>query len=126
MDEFKMGHLVNAPPMSLFYGQLIGSLVGSAVSMLVYRLYTNILGFPSKDFPMPSAHILISTARLVYGRGMPPGLLRFGIVASVLGGIFKILKGSKRLSRWSPWIPSSVALAAGMSSCADQRDHNPN
>lgn len=114
MDEFKMGHLVNAPPMSLFYGQLIGSLVGSAVSMLVYRLYTNILGFPSKDFPMPSAHILISTARLVYGRGMPPGLLRFGIVASVLGGIFKILKGSKRLSRWSPWIPSSVALAAGM------------
>ncbi|KXH41648.1 hypothetical protein CSIM01_13634 [Colletotrichum simmondsii] len=114
MDEFKMGHLVNAPPMSLFYGQLIGSLVGSAVSMLVYRLYTNLLGFPSKDFPMPSAHILISTARLVYGRGMPPGLLKFGIVASVLGAMFKILKHSRRLSRWSPWIPSSVALAAGM------------
>ncbi|KAK1711576.1 OPT oligopeptide transporter protein-domain-containing protein [Colletotrichum acutatum] len=114
MDEFKMGHLVNTPPMSLFYGQLIGSLIGSAVSMLVYRLYTNILGFPSKDFPMPSAHILISTARLVYGRGMPPGLLKFGIVASVLGAMFKIFKDSRRLSRWSPWIPSSVALAAGM------------
>ncbi|KAK1491600.1 hypothetical protein CCUS01_14214 [Colletotrichum cuscutae] len=120
MDEFKMGHLVNAPPMSLFYGQLIGSLVGSAISTLVYRLYTNMLGFPSKDFPMPSAHILISTARLVYGRGMPPGLLKFGIVASVLGATFKILKDSKRLSsRWSPWVPSSVALAAGTSSCED-------
>lgn len=117
MDEFKMGHLVNAPPMSLFYGQVIGSLVGSAVSMLVYRLYTNILGFPSTDFPMPSAHILISTARLVYGRGMPPGLLKFGIVASALGAIFKILKHSRRLSRWSHWIPSSVALAAGTSNC---------
>ncbi|KAK1659125.1 hypothetical protein BDP55DRAFT_680480 [Colletotrichum godetiae] len=63
---------------------------------------------------MPSAHILISTARLVYGRGMPPGLLAFGVVASAFGAIFKILKDCKRLSRWSTWIPSSVALAAGM------------
>ncbi|KZL66363.1 oligonucleotide transporter [Colletotrichum tofieldiae] len=114
MDEFKMGHLVNAPPRSLFYGQLIGSLVGSLISMLVYRLYTNAFHFPSDDFPMPSAHILISTARLVYGQGLPSGLIGFGVMASILGATFKIAKGWKRISLISSWVPSSVALAAGM------------
>ncbi|KZL83814.1 oligopeptide transporter, partial [Colletotrichum incanum] len=114
MDEFKMGHLVNAPPRSLFYGQLIGSLVGSLISMLVYRLYTNVFYFPSDDFPMPSAHILISTARLVYGQGLPSGLIGFGLTASIIGATFKITKDWKRLSMISSWVPSSVALAAGM------------
>ncbi|KAK1976846.1 OPT oligopeptide transporter protein-domain-containing protein, partial [Colletotrichum cereale] len=114
MDEFKMGHLVDAPPQSLFYGQLIGSLVGSLISMLVYRLYTTVFHFPTDSFPMPSAHILISTARLVYGKGLPPGLIVFGVTASALGAAFKILKDLKRSSRLSSWVPSSVALAAGM------------
>ncbi|KAK2017504.1 OPT superfamily oligopeptide transporter [Colletotrichum eremochloae] len=114
MDEFKMGHLVNTPPQSLFYGQLIGSLAGSLISMLVYRLYTTVFHFPSDGFPMPSAHILISTARLVYGRGLPPRLIPFGFTAAALGAAFKILKDSKRGSKLSFWAPSSVALAAGM------------
>ncbi|KAK2035255.1 OPT superfamily oligopeptide transporter [Colletotrichum zoysiae] len=114
MDEFKMGHLVNTPPQSLFYGQLIGSLVGSLISMLVYRLYTTVFHFPSDGFPMPSAHVLISTARLVYGKGLPPGLVVFGVSASALGAAFKILKDLKRDSKLSSLVPSSVALAAGM------------
>ncbi|KAK7422147.1 OPT superfamily [Neonectria magnoliae] len=113
MDEFKMGHLVDAPPRSLFYGQLIGSVVGSLVSMLVYRLYTTVFHFPSDAFPMPSAHIWISTARLVYGRGLPPALLPFGIVASLMGASFKALKSAKFIQSWSCWVPSSIALAAG-------------
>ncbi|KAK2051074.1 OPT superfamily oligopeptide transporter [Colletotrichum caudatum] len=114
MDEFKMGHLVNVPPQSLFYGQLIGSLVGSLISMLVYRLYTTVFHFPSDGFPMPSAHVLISTARLVYGKGLPPGLVVFGFSASILGAAFKILKGLKGNPKLSSLVPSSVALAAGM------------
>ncbi|KAK1993962.1 OPT superfamily oligopeptide transporter [Colletotrichum falcatum] len=114
MDEFKMGHLVNTPPQSLFYGQLIGSLVGSLISMLVYRLYTTVFHFPNDGFPMPSAHILVSTARLIYGKGLPPGVIGFGLTASGLAASFKIFKDQNSGLRLSSWVPSSVALAAGM------------
>ena len=39
MDEMKMGYLANVALMSMFYGQLIGSVVNAFVASGVYTLF---------------------------------------------------------------------------------------
>lgn len=113
MGDLKTAYLVRTPPRAIFFGQIIGSIVGCFVGTGIYRLYTSIKVIPSAELPVPDAHLWLVAAKLIYGQGLPPQSFNFAIGAIVLGaacGAVRIV-GSGRW--WREHVPSGIAVAVG-------------
>jgi uncharacterized oligopeptide transporter (OPT) family protein len=114
MQHFKTGHLVGASPKDLFYGQVIGSSAGAVLASCVYRLYTLVYAIPNEQFRVPQAQLWLATANLIYGRGLPEGVLPFVVVAFALSVLSAISRIALDSWRWRDQIPSGIAVGIGM------------
>ena len=65
MQDLKTGHLVHASPRSQFYGQLIGSTLSIPVTVTAFILYNKAYTIPGPTFPVPTAYVWLSLARLL-------------------------------------------------------------
>ncbi|CAM6000688.1 unnamed protein product [Sphagnum balticum] len=113
MDELKTGYLVNALPEAMFYAQLIGSFVGAFVASSIYRLYTTMYLVPGDLFPVPNAHMWISSAKLVAGSGLPEGVWSFAVGATALSAICSLVRIVFGHKTWSQLLPPATAVAVG-------------
>src|SRR5687768_9393283 len=75
--DLKVGQLVGASPQAQILGQLIGSVFGAIISRGIYRLYSSQYPIPGSVFRVPSAFLILSTARLLLGQDLPTGVLPF-------------------------------------------------
>jgi OPT family oligopeptide transporter len=120
MQNFKTAHLLHSSPRDQFYGQVIGSVFGVVVTPLVYRLYVRVYELPSQLFQMPGAYIWIFTARLLTGKGLPPMVWQFGVVAGLITictTILRIYLGAHRsgeVRNLQRFVPGGIAMAVGM------------
>jgi uncharacterized oligopeptide transporter (OPT) family protein len=101
MEHFKSGFLEGASPKALFYGQVIGPIVGSVVSTFVYRLYSSTYTIPSDQFPAPAAQLWLATAKLVYGRGLLEGVWNFAVDAFLLSAVFAAVRTKSEDHSWA-------------------------
>jgi uncharacterized oligopeptide transporter (OPT) family protein len=65
MQDLKTGHLVRASPRAQFYGQLIGSTLSIPVTATAFILYNKAYTIPGPTFPVPTAYVWLSLARLL-------------------------------------------------------------
>jgi uncharacterized oligopeptide transporter (OPT) family protein len=65
MQDLKTGHLVQASPRAQFYGQLIGSTLSIPVTATAFILYNKAYTIPGPTFPVPTAYVWLSLARLL-------------------------------------------------------------
>jgi uncharacterized oligopeptide transporter (OPT) family protein len=112
--DFKIGSLVGARPEAQTYGQIIGSLFGAFISCSIYRLYTSQYPIPGPLFRVPSSFLVLSTARLAMGRGLPEGVAPFALGAAILSVLVTIIKMRYETRWWQNLIPGGVSLAIGM------------
>ncbi|KAH9820144.1 putative oligopeptide transporter [Melampsora americana] len=124
MQDFKTGYLHHVSPKSMFYGQMIGSLVSVFVSSGVYLIYSKTFVLPSRSFPVPTATVWLSLARLVNNGELP---MRSEETMMIFGFIFfwistlKTLSNSKVLLSpsnrsklsWTKYLPSGIAFSVG-------------
>lgn len=113
MQDLKTGHLVGAAPNAQFWGQIIGSAVGAAISAFIYKLYTSVYAIPGDLFQVPTGFVWIFTARLVTGKGLPEMADRWALGAAVLFTVTTISRIYGRGSRWQAYIPGGIAVAVG-------------
>ena len=113
VSDFKTAHLIGQNPRFLFYAQLIGSIVGAFASSLVYRMFTSVYKIPNDIFRIPSAHLWLITARLVYGEGLPNGVFPFALGSLLISACCAAIRIAGRGKWWKPLIPSGVAVAIG-------------
>lgn len=111
--DLKVGDIVGAQPQAQAAGQVIGSLFGAIVSCAIYRLYAGHYPIPGPLFRIPSSYLVLSTARLVLGRGLPEGVGYFVLVTAILSTISTIVKMRYAQKWWEKLIPSGVAFAMG-------------
>lgn len=114
MEHLKTGHFVGASPKSLFYGQIIGSIMGAIGSSLIYKLYTSSSSLPSEKFPIPSAQLWLATVNLIYGRGLPAGSLTFAVAGFIISAAFAAVKIMAANRTWSHHVPSGIAVGIGI------------
>jgi OPT family oligopeptide transporter len=114
MQDLKAGHIIGASPKAQFYGQLIGSLVGSVSSALVYKLYTNVYPVPSKLFQIPTGYVWVFTARLVTGQGLPEMASQYSLIFGSVWVLLTVLRIFGRERWWQAYVPGGVAVAVGM------------
>ncbi|KAF5391575.1 hypothetical protein D9757_002385 [Collybiopsis confluens] len=115
MQDLKTGHLCGVAPRTLFYGQLIGSVVSIFVTTTAYSLYMRAYPIPGPSFPAPSARVWLSFARLLRDGQLPPQASIFMLVFAAVFGLvagFKVYAVRKQIW-WAKWIPSGVAFAIG-------------
>ncbi|EFP87775.1 uncharacterized protein PGTG_13561 [Puccinia graminis f. sp. tritici CRL 75-36-700-3] len=129
MQDFKTAQLHGVDPASMFYGQMIGSFVSVFVSSGAYILYSRTYTLPSNTFPVPTAAIWLSLARLLNDGELPKGsrlmMVISGFIFFIIGGfklLFKrnsthfsfriITKFKHHPSSW--FLPSGIAFALGM------------
>lgn len=105
--------MTKTPPRATYLSQIVGSLAGTLIASLDYRIYTSVKQIPSEEFGMPDAHLWLVAAKLIYQQGLAPRALDFAIGAFVIGAAFSILRilGSNRW--WQSFVPSGVAIAIG-------------
>lgn len=113
MSDFKTAHLIGTNPSYLFYAQIIGSLVGAFVSSAIYKLFTSVYTIPSDVFRIPNAHLLLLTARLVYGKGLPIGVWPFALASLLISACCGILRVATLHRWWNVFIPNGVSIAIG-------------
>lgn len=116
MEHLKTGHLVGASPASLFYGQIIGSVLGAVLCSCVYKLFTSAYAIPSDRFTVPHAQLWLVSAHLAYGRGLPPGAWSFAVAGFILSAMCTIIRMSLAKRTWSEQIPSGIAIGIGETS----------
>lgn len=63
--DFKVGHIVGALPEVQLYGQIIGSVFGTFVSVAFYKLYTSNYAVPEKLFQILAAFMNVRLAVLI-------------------------------------------------------------
>ncbi|KID83615.1 oligopeptide transporter [Metarhizium guizhouense ARSEF 977] len=112
--DFKVGHLVGARPDIQTWGQIIGSIVGAFVSCSIYRLYASQYTIPGPLFRVPSSFLVLSTARLLMGRGLPEGVAPFALGAAILSAAGTVVKMRYSGQWWEKFLPSGVAFAIGI------------
>ncbi|KAL2398713.1 hypothetical protein ABEF93_004217 [Exophiala dermatitidis] len=112
------------------YGQIIGSIFGTFVSVGLYKLYTTNNALPSRRFPMPVAHVWILAAKLATGMGndndngpasgagsagFPEKSIQFSIATAAVFALLTVLRigSDTKKTRWRRWIPGGVAFAIG-------------
>ncbi|KAG0149202.1 hypothetical protein CROQUDRAFT_40290 [Cronartium quercuum f. sp. fusiforme G11] len=124
MQDFKTGYLHHASPRSMFYGQMIGSFVSAFVSSAVYLIYSRTFKLPSTAFPVPTAAVWLSLARLVNSGSLPPrskeAMAIFGVVffftstARLLASSTVLLSSSNQSKiAWARFLPSGIAFSVG-------------
>jgi uncharacterized oligopeptide transporter (OPT) family protein len=111
--DFKIGQLVGAPLQAQIYGQIIGSTFGALVSCGMYRLYASQYPIPGPLFRVPASFPVLSTARLVMGRGLPEGVAPFALAAAALSATVTIIKMRYANRWWQKLIPTGVSFAIG-------------
>jgi uncharacterized oligopeptide transporter (OPT) family protein len=112
--DLKVGSIIGARPEAQIHGQVIGSLFGALISCGIYRLYASQYPIPGPLFRVPSAYLVLSTARLLLGRGLPEGVWPFVVAAAVLSILFTVVKMRYETQWWQKLIPSGVSFAIGM------------
>ncbi|KAM7205140.1 OPT superfamily oligopeptide transporter [Naviculisporaceae sp. PSN 640] len=112
--DLKVGSLIGAHPDAQIYGQVIGSVFGSLVSCGVYRLYSSQYTIPGPLFPVPSAYLVLSTAQLLLGRGLPEGVFPFALAAALVSTACTVVKIRYEHRRWQTFVPSGVSVAIGI------------
>lgn len=115
IEHLKTGHLVGASPKDLFYGQVIGSVLGALLCSCVYKLFTSAYIVPSEQFNIPQARLWLVSARLAYGRGLPPGALAFAVAGFVIAACTACVRMFGAKKSWVEYIPSGTAIGIGMS-----------
>lgn len=111
--DFKVGSLVGARSDTQVYGQIIGSLFGAFISCGIYKLYASQYPIPGALFRVPSSFLVLSTARLLMGRGLPDGVAPFAIRAAVLSTLITIIKMRYADQWWQKLVPSGLSFAIG-------------
>lgn len=112
--DLKVGSIIGARPDAQVLGQIIGSLFGALVSCGVYKLYASQYPIPGPLFRVPSAYLVLSTARLLLGRGLPEGVWPFAVAAAVLSTLSTVMKMRYEDRWWQKLIPSGVSFAIGL------------
>lgn len=112
--DFKIGSLVGARPEAQTYGQIIGSLFGALISCSIYKLYASQYPIPGPLFRVPLSYLVLSTARLVMGRGLPEGVTPFAVGAAILSMLVTIIKMRYETRWWQKLVPSGVSFDIGM------------
>jgi putative OPT family oligopeptide transporter len=109
---FKAGHKLGATPHRQVLAQLLGVLVGALVVVPTYYVIARAYGIGSERLPAISVMSWEATAAAVQG-GLS-SLPRYAAAAA--GGAFAfgvVMTMASRL-RYSPWLPSPVALGIGV------------
>lgn len=114
MEHLKTGHLVGASPRSLFYGQVIGSVLGAVLCSCVYKLFTSTYTIPSERFNVPHAQLWLASAHLAYGQGLPPGVWGFVVAGFFLSAFCAAIRIAAGNRKWGEHIPSGIAIGIGM------------
>jgi uncharacterized oligopeptide transporter (OPT) family protein len=114
MSDLKAAYLVQASPKIMFFGQILGSILGAFVGSGIYRVFTRVYEIPSAQFPVPFAYMWANTARLAAGGQLPDGVkecfwVMFGLAAALR--VMALVAGKRS---WAKWIPSGVAIAIGI------------
>ncbi|CAH0021640.1 unnamed protein product [Clonostachys rhizophaga] len=112
--DFKVGHLVGSRLDVQIPGQIVGSLFGTLVSGGIYKLYTSQYPIPGPLFRVPASFVVLSTARLLLGRGLPDGVGPFVVGAAVLSAVATMVKMRYHDRWWQHLVPSGVAFAIGI------------
>lgn len=124
MQDFKTGYLHHVSPKSMFYGQMIGSFVSVFVSSGVYLIYSKTFTLPSTSFPVPTAAVWLSLARLVNNGELPPRsketMMVFGIIFFCISTLRLLSSSEVLLNRhhrsklsWTRFLPSGIAFSVG-------------
>ena len=113
MGGLKTAYMTKTAPRTIFYGQMIGSLAGTIIATLVYRIYTSVKTIPSDEFGVPDAHLWLVAAKLIYQQGLPPRALDFATGAFFIGAAFSMLRILASNRWWQYLVPSSIAMAIG-------------
>ncbi|KAF1363065.1 OPT superfamily oligopeptide transporter [Lizonia empirigonia] len=121
LQDLKCGHVIGAAPNAQFWGQMIGSGVGSVLSAVVYKLYTNVYTIPGGLFEVPTGYVWVFTARLVTGKGLPPMVGEWASGAAIIFAVGTMIRvwGTNRKHRglsgwWIDFVPGGIAVAVGM------------
>ena len=95
------------------YGQLIGCLFSSFSSVLAYLLYSTAYTIGEDPFPAPTAYVWLDMARLVDHDGLPPHVMQFAVVSSVITFCLALIGFAQ--PQWVPILPSSIGIAGNKS-----------
>jgi uncharacterized oligopeptide transporter (OPT) family protein len=113
MSDLKAAYLVQASPKIMFFGQLLGSVLGAFVGSGIYRLFTRVYEIPSVQFPVPFAYMWANTARIAAGGQLPNGVKECFWVMFALAAALRTVAVVAGKQPWAKWIPSGVAIAIG-------------
>ncbi|KAL8831926.1 MAG: hypothetical protein Q9170_005088 [Blastenia crenularia] len=113
MGGLKTAYMTKTPPRAIFFGQMIGSIFGTLIATLVYRIYTSAGKIPSTEFGIPDGRLWLVAARLVYQQGLPPQAFKFAIGAFAFGAALSILRILALKRWWKDFLPSGIAMAIG-------------
>jgi uncharacterized oligopeptide transporter (OPT) family protein len=113
MGGQKTAYITETAPRAVFYGQMIGSFVGTLIATLAYRVYTTSQEFPSKEFDVPDAHVWLVAASFIHQQRLPHRALEFSIASFVIGAGLSVLRIIGKQYWWRNFIPSGVAMATG-------------
>ena len=69
--------MMRPPAVAIYYGQMIGSIFGILVVMLVCNMYTGLQRISSNELSILDAHLWLVAARLIYQQGFLPQALTF-------------------------------------------------
>ncbi len=109
--SLQTGRLLGASVLQQFQAQLVGVLLGAAVSVPTYALLVEAHGLGSPELPVPAALQFRAVAE-VSARGLealPPG----GAMAAGLGLLVGILLALLARGRLVRFVPSAVAMGIG-------------
>src|SRR5690606_10383058 len=101
--SLKAGHLLGASPARQLRAQLLGVLVGAAVSVPAYLLLVKAYGLGSEALPVPTAHQFRAVAELAtLGlSGLPPHAAQAMAIGFAVGAVLT-LAARGRLERFVP------------------------
>lgn len=112
LTDLKSGHLLGAHPRRQFVAQLVGVVVGVAVTAPVFRyvLVPDREALTSGQWPAPAARIWASVSEVVATglSAIPSTALWASAVAAVVALALTVLE--RRRPGWRPWIPSATGL----------------
>ncbi|KAF2170765.1 hypothetical protein M409DRAFT_63835 [Zasmidium cellare ATCC 36951] len=112
--DFKIGHDVGVPPKSQLYAQIVGSVFGAFISTGIYRLYTSTYQMPSTLFPLPASLLDVTRAKLLHGRGLPPGAGQYAIGVGIFFLVTSCVKIVYANRWWQNLIPNATSFAIGI------------
>ncbi|KAH8719521.1 OPT oligopeptide transporter protein-domain-containing protein [Phaeosphaeriaceae sp. PMI808] len=112
--DLKVGTLVGANPLAQVQRQFIGSIFGAFISCGIYKLCSLQYFIPGPIFEVPSAYLVLNTARLLPGESLPAGVLSFVIGAALISTAIIIVKIRFESHWWQGFVPSGVSFAMGI------------